>query len=363
MKSEVELNSKGSEARPDEPIRRVRHGGNGDLYGSRELSAEILAVCRQPVQTPPVDVKFIQATARARGRSGEQDVRDYSARQFGHENAELEGQTCHLEKVLDMEAAGAARHCQELSAAMEKTPAKIVHHREGQPWTVFSRVTVTCLAVLSVVGLAVGINTNATVLMSTGIPAFEQPLRAYLYSMVPILLATIIKCLGSFIESESIRRKYTFVVLGTGVFLGVVWAASFAKTFPGFTQSAAEIVQSLTTSNGGHPTESSSGWIVFISILTEAFCAAGCWLMIQVICERHQKTVVEPNPDYESLQVELDAWGKRRNENRRLAGQLTGKLNAIADARKHFVEHCVGHFHAALKMFTDNDGLKDFLNQ
>jgi hypothetical protein len=207
-----------------------------------------------------------------------------------------------------------------------------------------------------------GINNNATVLMSAGIPAFESPLPAYCYSLVPILLAAGIKMLGSLFEKQSYRHTYTFAICIAGIVLGVIWAASFAKTFPGLTQSAADIVQSLTASNSGHSSQPGSGWMIFISILTETFGASGCWLMVQVICDRHQKTIVEPNPAYESLQAELDAWCKRRNENRRLAGQLAGKLNAISDARRHFVEDCVGHFHAALKIAADSENLRNLLD-
>ena len=362
MKNTTTASPSAPDPRRGEPIVDVRQGKTGNLYGSRQLSEEILAVCRQPVRATETDKQYIQAMARSRGRSGEQDVRDFSARQFGRQNAELEGQVCHLETVLKMETACAERHCVEFSAKLEQTPAKIIHHREGQPWTTFTKVMVVMLLVLSVAGLAMGINTTATVLMASGIPAFENPVRAYCFSMVPILLAVIIKCVGSLFEAGP-RRNYTLAVCVTGVFLGIVWAASFAKTFPGLTQSAADIVQSVTAATSGPANESNSGWMIFISILTEAFCSAGCWLMVQVICDRHQKTIVEPNPTYESLQTELDAWGKRRNENRRLAGQLAGKLNAIADARKHFTEDCVGHFHAMLKMAADNDDLKEFLNR
>ena len=63
----------------------------------------------------------------------------------------------------------------------------------------------------------------------------------------------------------------------------------------------------------------------------------------------------------EAIQNELEIWCKRRNENSRLVGQFSGKLNAITDARRHFVEDCVGHFYAAIKLISESDGLKDFL--
>lgn len=362
MKKTTTDNPDDFDPRQDSPIQPIRNNGNGSLYGSRELAQEIIALCRQPVRMPEVNKRFILAAAQSRGHAGEPDVRNFSERQFGSENAELEGQAHRVSDVLDVEVAGAERHCKEISAKLGQTPPTIVHHRDGQPWTRFNKFLVASLLLVSFFGLAMGINTNAMVLMSTGIPAFENPWRAYLYSMVPVLLAIIIKVVGSLLESPSPRHKYTFAVCITGIVFGVLWAASFAKTFPGFTQSAADIVQGLTSTDSTHPSQSGPGWMVFISIMAEAALAAGCWLTVQVICDRHQKTVVEPNPTREAFQEELDAWGKRRNENHRLAGQLAGKLNAITEARKHFVEDCVGHFHVALKLASDNDGLKDFLS-
>jgi hypothetical protein len=349
-------------SRQNDPVQHVRTNGTGSLYGSRALAEEILAICKQPIRVPEIDKKYIQAIASSRGHDGEYDVREYSARHFGRENAEFEGQLRRLGAVIGIEVAGAERHCKEFSARLEQTPPTIIHHRDGQPWTRFSRILVASLILLSLGGLAMGINTNALVLMSTGIPAFETPWRAYCYSMVPILLAGIVKIVGSLLESPSRRLNYTFAVCISGIILGVLWAASFANTFPGFTQSAADVVQSLTSTDSTHSNAQGSGWMVFISIMAESLLASGCWLTVQIICDRHQKTILEPNPDYEELQEKIDAWCKRRNENHRLAGQLAGKLKALSDGRQLFIEDNMGHFHAALKLAANNDSLKDFLS-
>ena len=336
---------------------------NGQTYGSRELAEEILAVCRQPINQPEVNKKYILAIAKSRGRNGEPDIRDFSSRQFGQSNSELEGQSRHCEEVIKVETAGAELSCKEVSAKLAVTPPTITHHREGLPWTLFTRLVVACLALLSVIGLLMGINTTATTLMASGIAAFESPFRAYSYSMVPILLAVGIKIVATLIRQPLHRQTYTLAVSVMAIVLGTIWAASFAKTFPGMAQSVTDIVNNIANSNGVQSDSSGSWWMVFISIMAEVFGASACWLVIQVICDRHQKTVVEPNPVYVAHQKDQDSWNKRRNENRRLAGQLAGKLEALSDARKHFVEECVGHFHAALKIAADQNDLKAFLDE
>jgi len=346
---------------PDRPSGNKNR--NDQTYGSRELAEEILLACGLQVKQPERNNKYIFAIAKARGRNGETDIINYSHRQFGHANAEVESQTRHCEVVMDVEIAGAELRCKEISAKLATTPPTITHHREGQPWTLFTKMMVACLVALSVIGLLMGINTTATTLMASGIAAFENPIRAYSFSMVPILLAVGIKILATLIPQPSHRQTYTLGVSIMAIVLGTIWAASFAKTFPGMAQSVSDVVSSITSSNGPQSDPSSSWWMVFISIMAEVFGASACWLVIQVICDRHQKTVVEPNPEYVALQKDQDTWNKRRNENRRLAGQLAGKLEALSDARKHFVEDCVGHFHAALKIASDQNDLKDFLDE
>jgi hypothetical protein len=358
MKTTTAATPDDDEPRHDDPLQVVHCNGNGSQYGSRVLADEILDLCKKLVRVPEHNKQHIFAVGKSRGHDGEQDVRDISARQFQRENAEFEGQVRRVSDVMRLEVAGAERHCKEYSAKLGETPPTIVHRLDGEPWTLFSKIKVAILILLSVLGLAMGINTNAMVLMSTGIPAFENPWRAYCYSMVPVMLSFALKFFGTLFRSPAHRRNYTFAVCLTGIVLGVMWAASFAKTFPGFTQSAADIVQNLTANDSTHSNQQGTGWMVFISILAESFLAASAWLVVQIIVDGHQKTVVESNPAYEALQKEHDAWCRRRNENYRLAGQLAGKLTAISDARRHFVEEAMGHFHKALKLISDNDDLK-----
>ena len=66
---------------------------------------------------------------------------------------------------------------------------ELVH--EGTPWTRFARIQAGFFVGLSVILLGVGINSNAVVLISSGISGFENPWRAYLFSTIPIGLAAV----------------------------------------------------------------------------------------------------------------------------------------------------------------------------
>ena len=103
-----------------------------------------------------------------------------------------------------------------------------------------------------------GINTTATTLMASGIAAFESPFRAYSYSMVPILLAVGIKIVATLLRQPSHRQIYTLSVSVMAIVLGIIWAASFAKTFPGMAQSVTQIVNNIANSNGVNADSSGS---------------------------------------------------------------------------------------------------------
>jgi hypothetical protein len=79
------------------------------------------------------------------------------------------------------------------------------------------------------------------VLRSSGIRAFENVISAYLFSGIPIALAACLKALSAHIEDSGRRRVYTLSVWGIGFLFGMTWAFLFANTFPGLTQSTADL--------------------------------------------------------------------------------------------------------------------------
>ncbi len=341
--------------------------GNGTgkpvAYGSHELSDEILTVAQQPVRMPREDKELIRALAITRGHSGEPECCDYHTRSIDSSNAELLEQCRRLDEQVRVEESGAQRHIEELTRILEHTDRYREQAEPTVPWTNFDIVQIVLLALMSLVLLAVGINTNASVLQSSGIPVFENLWRAYLFSFIPVGLAVAVKMPGSHIALKSRRLAYTYGVWGLGLLFGVVWAVQFANTFPGMTQSTADIIASLTDPSAGANQGHSNNSFVLVAMLAEVFLAGGCWLTIQLISEKHAPCTRTDNPAYLKAQSDLTHWQRRQAENRRLAGILAGKIRAINEAREQFVGGAMAYFRAAVKLAVNDKHLDDFLNR
>lgn len=354
-------------ASSDTVVGRARSNGKasdpGVAYGSNELSDDIFKVAAQPVVEPTVDKKLIRTLAITRGAGGEAECRIVHLNQFESGNAELLAQAQRLDEQLKVEEEGADRHIHELTAIQNRTDRYREQAEPSAPWTGFDIVQVVVLALMSVVLLAVGINTNASVLQSSGIPVFEDLWRAYLFSFIPVGLAVAVKVPGSHISLKSRRLAYTYCVWGLGLLFGVVWAVEFARTFPGMTQSTAEIIASLTDPRAGDSDGHANGSFVLVAMLAEVFLAGGCWLTIQLISEKHAPSSRTDNPAYSKVQADLTHWQRRQAENRRLAGRLSGKINAINNTRDRFLGEAMGCFHAAVKLAVNDQHLDDFLNR
>lgn len=334
-------------------------------YGSSRLPEEILKTTKQAVRLPGKDMDYIRATAITNSQGGEADVRDHCSRQFGAENAELEEECRRLTHLVAADISGVERQLGELSRLLSTTERYLESVGTAVPWTPMARTNVICLLVLSVLLLAVGINTNATVLMSSGISAFATPFRAYLFSLIPIGIAAAFKVPCSHIEQRKHRVLYTLVIWMIGIVFGIIWAGMFASTFPGMTQDTASLIDSLTNASTtanpeGH---SSNGSFIFVAILAEALLAAGCWLTAQLIIEKHQPSTRTDNPAYLKAQADVNHWQSRKCENERLAAGLAGKLRAIDDTRRHFVESAVADFRAAVRLAGEQRYLESFLKR
>lgn len=341
--------------------------GNGSSseaqnYGARELSKEVNAVAARAVTYPPVDRGYLHATASTRGSSGEPEVRENAGSAFDAANAQLESEIQPLKGEAQRERSGAERHAKELSRKLEETPRYVEEPRKGVPWTPMNRAQVILLAFLSVLLLLVGLNTNAVVLLSSGVPGFESAIRAYLFCLIPVGLAVAVKAPASFLSKRGHLTLYTLIVWALGLFFGFWWAHLFASTFPALTQSAADIVNSLTqpgaAQEGDHPPVK----LVFVSMSAEVFLAAGAWLTIQSIVEKHQGWTRVPSEAFLRVQQDLDEWCKRRNELARLAGSLDGKQRQIAEARCKYVSDTLGLYRAAVKLAANDGQLGDYLN-
>jgi len=216
--------------------------------------------------------------------------------------------------------------------------------------------------VFSLVLLGVGINTVAQVLLASGVPGFDNPWRCYLFSLTPIGIAFAFKSLRTFVPEARQKMIYTVIIWACGLVFGILWTILFASTFPALTQSASDIINSINSNSAG--SSSGHGNILFIiaSILAESLLAAGCWLTIEAIVEKHQPSVRVANPAYARTQTDLDHWLKRKYEQLHIAGKIKGKMDATESARKRFVEDSVGLFRTALGAAGHGDHLSKLFN-
>lgn len=343
------------------PKAAVSNGNGNGHYGCRDLAVKANAVIKREIVVPEVDCSGIRTTAIAMGRAGESVVRETSSRAFGAANNEHVEEIHGVLPLAEDTVKGAQKHVKEISGGMDPKDRYIHVRKNGTPWTKADRVKFWFLLILSGLLLAVGLNTNATVLRASGIRAFENGISAYLFSGIPIALAACLKGLAAHIEDQGRRRVYTVGVWGIGFSFGIAWAFLFAGTFPGLTQSTADLVRSLTeTGSGTRPPESNVSFI-FVAIMSEAFLAAGAWLTAHAIAEKHELEELTDNPAYQKRQSDLDYWTKVYHDNVQICGLLTGKLRRIEDESRCYVEKSVNYFRAALKASADSQRLDDFL--
>jgi hypothetical protein len=195
---------------------------------------------------------------------------------------------------------------------------------DGTPWTLWDLACAIVFGVLSVVFLLVAINTIATTLLANAL--IDNRVQAYLFAATPLAVALVLKCLASVFNVEAEKRRYIAVVQVTGILLGLSWIPVFAHTFPGIGATLAGSLSlnpdALWDGSGAGP-GSSNKLLTACQLLAETFLAAGVWLHIQRLVDKHQVTRYEPNPRADTeddlieeavnaLDAALDAEGKER---------------------------------------------------
>jgi hypothetical protein len=346
MKAQLNKQPKSSQSKTDGPPNAATPPARVVVnYGSQVSPAAALKLVAQPVHTPTVSPDYTRNLAFAKGAAGEADIRNYHERLFNEHNAELMTKCQHMLKHLAGEAEGIARHLLELSQIIQKTDRYQELNDTTEPWTKFEVAKAVGFGLLSVLMLLVGMNSIAQVLLASGIPGFESPGRAYLFSFVPVGLALLFKLPRTLLTTRGARKAYTWLVFSGAFVFGVCWVIEFARTFPGMTQSVADIINSL-----GRPSRSSSDHtLIVVSILAEALIAASCWITIEVIVEKHEPPARIESGAYAQAQADLDRWQQHRFELEQVSAELLGKTQAIEQARLRFVEEAAAGFYAALR--------------
>lgn len=317
-------------------------------YGSSITLSDALRVAKESVERPEFNKNFIQSTARTKGPGGEVDVRNFHESLFSERNAELQTKCLHMEGQAAAELDGIHRQIDEISTIQEKTKRYQELTEDNIPWTPTDRIEMAGLGAFSGISLWVETNNVAQVLHASGIPGFESILRCYLFSMIPVGLAFLFKCLGKLFSNPKHKTAYLSVIWICGLVCGIFWVALFAQTFPGFSQSVAEIINSLSVAHEPNAGSPDGKWLIFFSIFTEALLAAGCWLTMERIAARHEPPRRTDNPAYAKTQGDLNRWIKRKYEQEELRSQIQGKIRRIEDAKRCFGDEAVGYFHLAL---------------
>lgn len=330
-------------------------------FASRVSLKDVLVVAEAQVVVPQINKTYLQSIAATKGPPGEMEVRNYHHRLFVESNAELTARCEQLQVRVAAEGEGIARHLTELTHINNNTDRYRELSEPSVPWTRMARAQVAVLLLFSAVLLGVGWNTTAQVLMASGVPGFESPWRAYLFSVVPIGIAFCLKSLRHFIAQRQHQKYYAVAIWLGGLLFGLRWVMLFAATFPAMTQSASDIVSSLSSGQSA-PNHGVGIEFIACSMLAESLLAAGCWLTVEAIFDRHQPSARLDNPAYEKTQADLDHWHHRQYEQQELHAKIEGKVTAIEQAKHRFVEESVGLFHLAQAAASHNQQLQGLFN-
>jgi hypothetical protein len=193
------------------------------------------------------------------------------------------------------------------------------------------------LTLASLVLLGVGINTTGTILMGSGIPGLDQPLRAYLFSFVPAGLA--LGAAGLYrLLSPSQQVNYARSVWSIGLVFGTLWVLLFSRCFAGFAQDTTTVLNNILASgNGGAVSALASPALIACGILAEVFLAAGCSIAAQRSFVVTEAGAVAPNPEYPRLLSRRDELTRIRGELNNAAGQLRARSERLGENRKDFL--------------------------
>lgn len=318
-------------------INGTTRSGNGSPEPAVNLASNAplrrrLAVKTGDIELPPQNADHIATLALSDEPDGREKIVQYARRTigklFGPELTEL--QTISRQGHDNLR--GIRKQIAELTQVLNSTRRYNETDRQSEPWTWFDKMQAVVLAVISIILMLVGINSMATVLLESGLRAFENPWCRYLFSMIPLALPFAFKYLSRQFTSHRGRAAYHTVVWLGGILFAVLWAVMFASTFNGITQSASDLASALTL-NQTESTGSNHKWLLMvISLMAESLLAAGCWLTIESIVEKHESSVRAPNPAYEHTQAEMNHWRSLEAEEEEYLGKVDGRMGALQDA-------------------------------
>ena len=270
----------------------------------------------------------------------------------------------HLATTLDANhkavCADIARHERDLI----RTDEFIEIPGDGVPWTLGSVAKVSCLTLVSLFLLALGMLAAGTILINSGVAGFEPgTIWPYLFSAIPAASAWAIKCFALGITAQVWRRRAMVATLIAGVLLAVQWSYLFVLTFGGgMTASLSDIVNSVMA-DGLHPAGSGSGrWLLFVGLVAESFLAGGLFMAVELICERHHGPKRVPNPLYTPVYQAVLKCRPKEAELSDLLGLVQSRVSEIANGRTAYVGHAMSLYEAAQETLAHRSQMAALLN-
>jgi hypothetical protein len=265
-------------------------------------------------------------------------------------------------EVIDGRAAiEAEMECRD--AIRGKTPPHIEEPANTTPWTLYDRFKVTIQLLFSLVVLAAGINTVAQVLIASGVPGFEEEWRAYLFSMIPVGMAFVLKGFRQRLKTDDSRRFYEIAVDGAAVLSGTIWAYLFARIFPGLTTNLNDILNAASVTSIAVTHSSGSGWpLIFFGQMADGVIAASLWQSVESTFESHRPST-RPNPAYLKLLEELAALRATKQEESLLLGEIRNRVVEIEEGEKDFIRQGTELYHLAHQAKGFQATAAQYLNQ
>lgn len=321
---------------------------NGRLSGRVSVEQARIVSNILPKEVP-IDVNYIETVALTEGLAGRNEVEKYFGDEMDFANSDMLGKTQRTAALVAEDEKVAAQKVESISVELDNLPRYVKKEEYGVPWTPLPRIKFFVLLIFSLVLLAIGINTTASILQASGLSGFELFWRAALFSAIAPFIAVILELIGDLFDTPKARKTYRGAVLVAALGLGIVWVITFAELFPGLGQTISQIVQDLASAQGDDEQRRLlERFFICVSLLAESFMAASCWLTMEAIAERHEPPGCQDNPSHKKVEADLQEWMNHRQQLSDLLGSLNWKLEGYTRLKANVIRKALAKFDAFL---------------
>ena len=315
--------------------------GFQEAWGSHLRSKKTYITVKPRNAKLEISRPFIMAMAHGAQADGAERVRSHHSSMFLEQRG---GDLTVLREVasdIDGNIKGIKRHVDDLSRRLDGTKRYNDSHIEGHAWSLLDRIVFGCFVVFGFAMLAVGLNNMGILLSNSGIKEFQNFWRAVFFSLILIGVPFSLKALGRLIISLNLKRLYIASVCAIGLVLGILWAYLCATNFAGALQTT-DLLGSLDDAHSAGANTSPA--LMFFGMIAEAFLAAGCWLIAEMIHDGHGRSQRGHNPQFTRTQKDLSSWKRLQREERELLGHARARILEIEEGMKVFVNEAYAFF-------------------